>query len=76
MLTARIIILIIGRRECNACRMLQEVKSLHDRFVRELKKVKLRKSGDSGPAYTPTWPLFSVMMFLHDSVKQVFNKVH
>ena len=44
-------------------------KSLRDRFVRELKKVKLRKSGDSGPAYTPTWPLFSVMMFLLDSVK-------
>ena len=33
-------------------------KAIRDRFVRELKKVKTRKSGDAGPVYVPSWPLF------------------
>ena len=33
-------------------------KAMRDKFVRELKKVKGRKSGDAGPRYSPSWPLF------------------
>ena len=44
-------------------------KTLRDKFVREVKKVKKRKSGDSGPPYASTWPLFSMMLFLADSIK-------
>ena len=44
-------------------------KAMRDKFVRELKKVKGGKSGDAGPAYSPTWPLFDVLLFLTDTVK-------
>ena len=44
-------------------------KSLRDKFVRELKKVKFRKTGEKGPAYVSKWPLFGVLLFLGDAVK-------
>ena len=42
---------------------------LRDRFVRELKKKKKKKSGDAGPIVVSSWPLFDVMVFISDSVK-------
>ena len=44
-------------------------KSLRDHFVRELRKMKRRKSGDEGPVFKSTWPLFDLLMFLEDTVK-------
>ena len=44
-------------------------KTLRDRYVRKLKKVNGRKSGEEGPPYVSTWPFSKVMGFLHDSVK-------
>ena len=44
-------------------------KTLRDKYVRELKKVKCRKSGDAGPPYVSCWPAFEMMSFLSDSVK-------
>ena len=44
-------------------------KTIRDRFVRELKKVKARKTGDEGPPYKPTWPLFETLLFLQDTVR-------
>ena len=43
-------------------------KTLRDKFVRELKKLKPR-SGDAGPPAVSSWPLFQVMSFLTDTVK-------
>ena len=40
-----------------------------DRFVRELKKVKVKKTGTPGPAYISCWPLFNMLLFLSDTVK-------
>ena len=37
--------------------------------MRELKKVKKKKTGEPGPAYISCWPLFDAMLFLSDSVK-------
>ena len=48
---------------------MKKWKNLRDTFVRELKKVKTKKSGDEGPAYISRWPLFSAMMFVADTVK-------
>ena len=42
---------------------------MRDKYVRELKKVKHRKSGDAGPPYVSCWPLFGMMSFLNDTVK-------
>ena len=44
-------------------------KVLHDKFVRELKKVKSKKSGDAGPSYTSTscWAHIESLLFLQDS---------
>ena len=44
-------------------------KSLRDKFVREVKKVKGGKSGDAGPQYTPTWPLYRLLEFLLSTIK-------
>ena len=41
-------------------------KTLRDRYVRELKKTKQKKSGD---AYVSHWCLFEVLSFLEDSVR-------
>ena len=44
-------------------------KSLRDKFVKELRKVKARKSGDKGPPYVSPWKLYRALTFLTDSVK-------
>ena len=44
-------------------------KSLRDKFVRELKKVKGKKSGDAGPAAVSSWSLFDTLLFLQDTVR-------
>ena len=44
-------------------------KSLRDRYVRESKKMKQKKSGDAGPAYVSPWCLFEVLSSLEDSVR-------
>ena len=44
-------------------------KNLRDHFVRELKKVKTKKTGSAGPVYVSCWPLYDLMLFLQDSVK-------
>jgi hypothetical protein len=44
-------------------------KGLRDKFVREIKKVKKKKSGDEGPAYVSCWPHFQAMMFVSDTIK-------
>ena len=44
-------------------------KTLRDNYVKELKKVKGKRSGDAGPGYASDWRLFSIMEFLLDSVK-------
>ena len=41
-------------------------KSLRDKFVREVKKV---KGGDAGSQYTPTWPLYRLLEFLLSTIK-------
>lgn len=47
---------------------MRKWKSLRDGFVRELKKVKKKKTGEPGPAYTSQWELFDMLLFLQDSV--------
>lgn len=44
-------------------------KVLRDKFVRECKKVKKRKTGEEGPAYVSYWPYFNQMLFIMDTVK-------
>ena len=46
-------------------------KTIRDRYVRELKRVKRRKSGDgAGDVYTPTWSLYNLLsFFLNKSVR-------
>ena len=44
-------------------------KSIRDRYVREVKKVKDQRSGDAGPPYKPSWPLFEMLMFLSDCIR-------
>lgn len=44
-------------------------KTLRDKFVREIKKVKKRKSGEEGPLYVSCWPHFQAMMFVSDTIK-------
>jgi hypothetical protein len=44
-------------------------KSLRDRYCRESKKVKSKKSGDPGPPYVPAWPIFKFLTFLEDTIK-------
>ena len=43
--------------------------------MKELKKVKGKRSGDAGPGYTSAWRLFRIMDFLRDSVKQAVSSV-
>ena len=44
-------------------------KSLRDRYVRELKKVRAKKSGTAGPVHVSQWCFFEVLSFLKDTVK-------
>ena len=47
-------------------------KSLREEFVRELKKVEFRKTGEKSPAYVLKWPLYGVLLFLSDTVRHTF----
>ncbi|XP_062512382.1 transcription factor Adf-1-like [Corticium candelabrum] len=44
-------------------------KRLRDKFVREEKKTKSMRSGDSGPLYSSLWEYFEVLSFLLDTIK-------
>ncbi|XP_065831007.1 uncharacterized protein [Oscarella lobularis] len=44
-------------------------KSLRDKFVREVKKTKTRRTGDPGPPYVSQWPLFATLGFLEETVQ-------
>lgn len=44
-------------------------KSLRDKYVRELKKVKKKKSGEEGPPVISCWPLFEIMSFIDETVR-------
>ena len=44
-------------------------KTIKDQYVRELKKIKTKRSGDARPAYTPSWCLFDILSFLLESVR-------
>ena len=44
-------------------------RSIRNRYVRETKKVKERRSGDPGPPYTPVWELYDMLTFLKDQIK-------
>ena len=54
---------------CTVDQVVKKWKYLRDRYVKELRKVKKRKSGDEGPAYCPRWKLYSCLSFLQDSVR-------
>ena len=62
-------------KSCNRLKLrttddcMKRWKAIRDQFVRELKKVKERRSGDPGPPYVPSWELFNALMFLQDSVR-------
>ncbi|KAL5482216.1 hypothetical protein EMCRGX_G022513 [Ephydatia muelleri] len=45
------------------------MEMLRDKFVRETKKVKVRKTGEEGPAYVSSWPHFDQMLFIMDTIK-------
>ena len=55
--------------ELSISECMKKWKALRDKFVRELKNVKLRKSGDSRPKYVSCWAYFDNMSFLKDSVR-------
>ena len=55
-------------KELSIDECMKKWKALKDRFVRELKKVKLTKSGDCCPKYVSCWAYFDNMSFLKDSV--------
>ena len=44
-------------------------KSLRDNFVRELRKKKKRPSGEAGPEYKSSWPLYDLLLILTGTVK-------
>ena len=48
---------------------MRKWKNLRDTFVRELRKVKTKKSGDKGPKYVSHWPFFDNLLFIADTVK-------
>ena len=43
---------------------------IRDKFVRELRKMKEKTSGDAGPAYVTCLPLFERLLFLQEIVRQ------
>ena len=45
------------------------LKELRDRYVRELRKMRDKRSGDVGPAYMSSWPHFQSMGFLEATIK-------
>ena len=52
---------LVSVGNCTVDQCVKKWKTLRDRFVKKLKKVKTRKSRDAGPAYTPLWRLFEVL---------------
>ena len=48
--------------------MQKKWKSIRDRFVTELRKVKNQRSGDPGPPHKPSLSLYDLLLFLVDSV--------
>lgn len=44
-------------------------KALRHKFVKELRKVRSRKSGDEGLPYVSPWRLYKILTFLTYSVK-------
>ena len=66
------------RAQENACKMVSSAsgfavetctkkwKNLRDKFVKELRKVTVRHSGDKGPPATSSWKFFNIMYFLKD----------
>ena len=49
---------------------MKKWKGLRDRFVRECKKVSVKRvTGTEGPPYIPTWPYYEEMKFISDTVK-------
>ena len=48
---------------------MKKWKNLRDTFVRELRKVKKKVSGDKGPQYVSRWPFFYNLLFIADKVK-------
>ena len=42
-------------------------KNLRDKFVKELRQVKVLHSGDEGPPATFSWKFFNIMYFLKDA---------
>ena len=42
---------------------------MRDKFVREVKKTKTRRTGDPGPPYVSQWPLFATLGFLEETVQ-------
>jgi hypothetical protein len=48
---------------------MKKWKSLRDKFVRELKRIKKKVSGDEGPPPSSTWSYFQVLSFVQQSVK-------
>jgi hypothetical protein len=48
---------------------MKKWKSLRDRFVRELRKLKILHSGDEGPPPSSTWAFFEILRFLEPSVR-------
>ena len=55
--------------DCTPDKCSSKWKKLRDKYVKELKKTRLKKSGDAGPSYTSPWMLFEMLSFLRDSVK-------
>ena len=48
---------------------MKRLKTIRHRYVRELEKIKTKRSGDAGPAYTPSWCLFDILCCLLESVR-------
>ena len=63
----------VGETTAEECQ--RKWRSVRDRFVRETKKVKERKSGDPSPPYTPVWELNGMLTFLKDQIKHQTQKV-
>ena len=51
---------VYDHRDCK-----RKWKQIRDKYIKRIKK-----NGEAGPAYVPTWPLFTILMFLADSVSR------
>ena len=56
--------------KCIVDECMKRWRTVRDWYVRELKSVKKRKSGDDATGvYTPTWCFFNVLSFLMEAVR-------